>query len=136
MLRLLPGIIDLVLTVVAIVDIALIDPSRVRGLPKWAWVVISLLLFIIGPLLWFFVGRERLEPRSNGRYADGPSAAPARSGPRAPDDDPEFLGRLSREQEQDERIRDLERRLAERDDPTAGNPPAAGSGPDDPKPAG
>ena len=47
MLRLLPGIIDLVLTVVAIVDIVLIDPSRVRGLPKWAWVVISILLFIV-----------------------------------------------------------------------------------------
>ena len=93
MLRLLPGIIDLVLTVVAIVDIVLIDPSRVRGLPKWAWVVISILLFIVGPLLWFIVGRERLEPRT--AAAGGASHA----APRAPDDDPEFLGRLSREQE-------------------------------------
>ncbi|GAA2074192.1 PLD nuclease N-terminal domain-containing protein [Pseudolysinimonas kribbensis] len=130
MLRLLPGIIDLVLTVVAIVDISLIDSSRVRGLPKWAWVLISLLLFIVGPLLWFFVGRERLEPRNHGRYAaEGPSAASPRSGPRAPDDDPDFLSRIAREQEQAQRIRDLERRLAERDDPTAGNP-------DDTKPAG
>ena len=112
MLRLLPGIIDLVLTVVAIVDIALIDNSRVRGLPKWAWVVISILLFIVGPLLWFFVGRERLEPAGAASGGERP-----RSGPRAPDDDPEFLGRLSREQQQEQRIRDLERRLEDRDDP-------------------
>lgn len=129
MIRTLPVIIDLVLTVVAIVDISLIDSSRVRGLPKWAWVIISLLLFVVGPLLWFFVGRQPLEPRNHGRYADAPTAVPTRPGPRAPDDDPDFLGRIAREQEQAQRIRDLERRLAERDDPTAGNP-------DDTKPAG
>ena len=56
MVRSLPFIVDLVLTVVAIVDIALIDNSRVRGLPKWAWVLISIFLFVVGPLLWFFVG--------------------------------------------------------------------------------
>jgi hypothetical protein len=130
-IRLLPGIIDLVLTVVAIVDIALIDPSRVRGLPKWAWILVSILLFVVGPLLWFFLGRERLEPREHGRYAThGPAATgPARTAPRAPDDDPEVLGRLSREQRQADRIRDLERELEDRrtrDDPE----------PDDPKPAG
>jgi len=123
-LRLLPGIIDLVLTVVAIVDIVLIDPTRVRGLPKWAWVIISILLFIVGPLLWFIVGRERLEPRTAARGA-------ARTAPRAPDDDPEFLGRLSREQEQEARIRDLERRLQERDESGSGD---SGSGADDQKP--
>jgi hypothetical protein len=130
MIRLLPGIIDLVLTVVAIVDIALIADGRVRALPKWAWILISLFLFIVGPLLWFFVGRERLEPRNHGRYAsDGAAAVPTRSGPVAPDDDPEFLDRLRREQEKEQRIRDLERRLEERDGPDA---PA----PDDPKPTG
>jgi uncharacterized protein YbjT (DUF2867 family) len=92
-------------------------------------VVVSLLLFIVGPLLWFFVGRERLEPRNNGRYAEAPTAPPARPGPLAPDDDPDFLNRIAREQEQARRIRDLERRLAERDDPAAGDP-------DDTKPAG
>ncbi len=129
MLRLLPGIIDVVLTVVAIVDIALIDNSRVRGLPKWAWVLISILLFIIGPLLWFFVGRERLEPRHHGRYAEATASGPAPTAPRAPDDDPEFLGRLSREQEQVERIRRLERELEERraaDDTTPDDPKSTG----------
>lgn len=131
MVRTLPFLVDLVLTVVAIVDIALIDNSRVRGLPKWAWVLVSILLFVVGPLLWFLVGRERLQPRNNGRYAEAPVGRPAPSGPRAPDDDPEFLGRLSREQQQADRIRDLERELDERrtTDPKPGD-----TTPDDPKP--
>jgi hypothetical protein len=128
--RSLPFIVDLVLTVVAIVDIALIDNARVRGLPKWAWVLISIFLFVVGPLLWFFVGRERLEPRNHGRYPDAPAGRPASPAPRAPDDDPDFLGQLSREQQQAKRIRDLERELDERrsGDPTSGDP-----APDDPK---
>jgi hypothetical protein len=125
-IRTLPFIVDLVLTVVAIVDISLIDNARVRALPKWAWVLVSILLFVVGPLLWFFVGRERLEPRQHGRYADAPAGGAAPSGPRAPDDDPEFLGRLSREQRQADRIRDLEREL---DEDRASDDPK----PDDPK---
>ena len=115
------AVIELLLIVVAIVDIVLIDPSRVRGLPKWAWAIICVLLAIVGPLLWFFVGRERLEPRNHGRYATEGAAAP-RSGPRAPDDDPDFLDRLNREQQQEQRIRDLERRLKDLDDPDKPKP--------------
>jgi hypothetical protein len=116
------AVIELLLLVVAIVDIVLIDPSRVRGLPKWAWAIICVLLAIVGPLLWFFVGRERLEPRNHGRYATEGAAAAPRSGPRAPDDDPDFLDRLSREQQQEQRIRDLERRLKDLDDPDKPKP--------------
>lgn len=109
------------LLVFAIVDILTIDGGRVRGLPKYAWIGLAVLLPFIGPLLWFLVGRERLEERNHGRYAnEGPastgrvtSAPGRRFGPIAPDDDPDFLGRLSREQQQEDRIRDLEQRLNE-----------------------
>jgi hypothetical protein len=135
-LKLLPFIVEVVLVVVALVDIILIDSSRVRGLPKWSWILLSIILPIIGPVLWFTVGRERLEARNHGRYAsdgapvDAPRPAPR--GPRAPDDDPEFLGQLSREQQQADRIRDLERQLEERrtTDPKPGD-----AAPDDPKQA-
>jgi hypothetical protein len=99
-------VLHVVLAVVAIVDIVLIDGGRVRGLPKWAWVIVALLLTVAGPLLWFIVGRERLS-RAAARTASA-------SGPRAPDDDPEFLARLRREREQEQRIRDLEQQLDER----------------------
>jgi len=57
------------------------------------------------------IGRERL---SAARNRPG-------YGPVAPDDDPAFLRQLNKDQEQEQRIRDLEERLAELDD-------------DDPKP--
>ncbi len=116
MLRVLVPLVLTGLLVFAIVDILVIDGSRVRGIPKYAWIGIVVLLPLVGPLLWFLIGRERLEPRNHGRYADasGVSSAPSRRfGPIAPDDDPDFLGRLSREQQQEERIRELEKRLDE-----------------------
>ena len=68
LLRYLPIIIALVLLVAAVVDIVRIDPSRVRALPKGLWVVIAIAIVIIGPILWFALGREPLEPRDHGRY--------------------------------------------------------------------
>jgi hypothetical protein len=110
LLRYLPMILIVVLLVAAIVDIVRIDPSRVRALPKGLWVIIAIAVVIIGPILWFALGRERIEPRNHGRYAPAPSA---------PDDDPEFLRRLAREEEQEQRIRDLEKRLSELGDDDA-----------------
>lgn len=116
MIRVLVPLVLTGLLVFAVVDIIAIDGGRVRGLPKYAWIGVVILLPLIGPLLWFLIGRERLDARNHGRYADaaGGSSGPGRRfGPIAPDDDPDFLGRLSREQQQEERIRELEKRLNE-----------------------
>lgn len=106
-----------------IVDIVLIDRSRVRALPKWAWVVIALLLSLVGSVLWFAVGRIRLADLNAGGSFGAPGSGGAgaarggrRRGPVAPDDDPEFLARVQREQEQRDRIRELEERLADLED--------------------
>ena len=106
LLRYLPFILAAVLLVAALVDVIRIDPSRVRGLPKPVWALIVVLVA-------FFAGREPLAPRGSRGVRP----------PVAPDDDPEFLRRIALEKEQQERIRDLERRLADLDkdaDPTAG----------------
>ncbi len=117
-------LISLVLTgimVFSIVDIITIDSSRVKHLPKVFWVLLTILLSVIGTLLWFLIGRERSERRGGGRFAGAAGAAqpprrPTRRGPVAPDDDPEFLRKLAREAEQEERIRQLEERLNDLDD--------------------
>lgn len=120
-------LISLVLTgimVFSIVDIITIDSSRVKHLPKFFWVLLTILLSVIGTLLWFLVGRERAERRDGGRFAGAadasgavqPTRRPTRRGPVAPDDDPEFLRKLAREAEQEERIRQLEERLNDLDD--------------------
>ncbi|MDF2045095.1 PLD nuclease N-terminal domain-containing protein [Microbacterium sp. Kw_RZR3] len=99
--------------VYTIVDCAVQPATRHRGVSKGAWMVIVILLPVLGGILWFLVGRGR-------------AGAPALR--RAPDDDPEFLGRLSSaaRADQDERIRRLEEELAqldsEADDPRDARP--------------
>src|ERR1041384_5634277 len=107
LVRYLPFILAAAVMIFTLVDIALIDRYRVKGPPKIVWVLIAIVP-IVGPVLWFLVGRERLNPNGSG-------GGRQRRGPGAPDDDPEFLRKLSREQAQEERIRDLEERLRDLD---------------------
>ena len=102
----------------AVVDIAVIERTRIRTLRRGAWIVIAIVIPIVGPVLWFFVGRIRYGEVS----AAAPPPASKRPGPVAPDDDPDFLGRLHREQEQDDRIRELEKKLEELRDPHDADP--------------
>ena len=90
------------LMVFTVVDVALTDARRARGVPKGVWFLIGILP-IIGAILWFLVGK-------------GPVGAVASRGQIAPDDDLEFLHDLGRQEEQDERIRRLEQELADLDD--------------------
>ncbi|WP_114588149.1 PLD nuclease N-terminal domain-containing protein [Microbacterium arborescens] len=105
--------------VYSIVDCALQDATRHRGVSKPVWILIVVLLPVLGGILWFVVGRARR------------TSAPVR---RAPDDDPDFLGSLGSVRDQDERIRRLEEELAaldaEANDPRD-IPPAASSSSDD-----
>ena len=97
------GIAAVCLTVYAVIDCAMTDHSRARGIPKALWVLVILLIPIIGAILWFVLGKDRSSGRGQARRM-------------APDDDPAFLRRLGTDQEQDERIRKLEQELAELDD--------------------
>lgn len=113
------GFVALLFWVFTIVDCAMQPASRHRGVSKPAWLVIVVLLPVLGGLLWFTVGRTRK------------SAVPP---PRAPDDDPVFLGRIADISDQDERIRRLEEELAaldSEDDDPRWNLPHEQSAPDD-----
>ncbi|AWE05996.1 transcriptional regulator [Lysinibacillus sp. 2017] len=48
-------ILQLVLAAVAIVDI--VRAHETRG-PKWLWILISLFMNTIGPILYFIIGRK------------------------------------------------------------------------------
>jgi len=106
------GIVVVILSVYALVDCALYNRTRIRGLPRWAWIFAILLVPVIGPLLWLFVGRGRSAAASAGR---GPRSM-------APDDDPAFLKGLNRVRDQEERIRQLEKELADLDKPDPRDP--------------
>jgi Phospholipase_D-nuclease N-terminal len=87
-MRVLLLLAGLALTIYAVVDCIQTDDGRVNYLPKIAWVVLIVLVPWVGPIAWLVVGRQRSFPP--GRWN------PKRpvSGPRGPEDDPDFLRNL------------------------------------------
>ncbi|SDD72412.1 Phospholipase_D-nuclease N-terminal [Sanguibacter gelidistatuariae] len=101
MFRALAVIAAFALLVYALADFASSDERDRGGIPGWLWAVIIILLPYFGPLSWIVFSRSR---RRQGAGPGHPSAGTSPrtrrrpSGPLAPDDDPEFLWRLAREQ--------------------------------------
>ncbi|MDT4891654.1 MAG: hypothetical protein QOE97_689 [Pseudonocardiales bacterium] len=91
-----------------IIDVISSDESQLRNLPKAVWLIIVILLFDIGALLWLVAGRN---------WQSGPSATaprrptsrfpeydrPGRQVPANPDDDEEFLRGVRERAEQQRR---------------------------------
>jgi Phospholipase_D-nuclease N-terminal len=113
----------LVLWLYCLMDAITTEKSRVRRLPKGAWIVIILLTFEIGAVAWLALGRPRRED-TGARRAGGaqprprpmtswPTRPPRRTRPVAPDDDPDFLAKLGRDvgDEQRRRSEDLDAEL-------------------------
>ena len=89
-------------TLYSLVDAAMTDHSRARGVNKPVWIVIIVVLPVIGGLLWLFIGKGDAAEASRHRAA--------------PDDDPRFTGAQMSGAELDTHMRDLEARLKELDD--------------------
>lgn len=88
LIRYAPYILCIVLMVYGLMSLWLTPARQVRIFPRWTWFLLIVLLPILGPLCWIVSGTEKPKP--------GRSAPP---GPKAPDDDPEFLAKLAHEQQ-------------------------------------
>ncbi|MEV8339027.1 PLD nuclease N-terminal domain-containing protein [Leucobacter sp. NPDC077196] len=97
-------VIAVALTLYALVDAAMTEGSRARGMNKPVWIVIIAVLPVIGALLWFFIGKGAAQAQTTRRPA--------------PDDDPRFSGTRLTSTDLDAHMRDLEDRLRELDDET------------------
>ena len=117
-------VIAVAFTLYALVDAAMADGARARGVSKPVWILLIVLLPVVGGVLWFLIGR----------------GAPSAVRPKAPDDDPRFSGTRMTSDDLDVHMRDLEARLRELDEetfpgerpadrPAAGPDPAAASEP-------
>ena len=85
----------LILAVYALVDLVQTDEKDVQGLPKLAWVVLIVLVWVVGPVAWLIAGRKgRGLPGLPPRPAGGPAVGPPQR-TLAPDDDPDFLRGLN-----------------------------------------
>lgn len=118
-LMLLLFVINVALVATALISCLSADSEDIRALPKIAWVFIILLFAPVGPIAWFIAGRPvpaaRTDAWGPGR---GAPPAPRPHRPVAPDDDPEFLAGLAKQQRDDENLfkrweEDLRRREEE-----------------------
>ncbi|MFD3945920.1 PLD nuclease N-terminal domain-containing protein [Streptomyces sp. NPDC058579] len=103
MLRALMFILPLALTIYAFIDCLNTPEDEAKHLPKVVWVIIILLFWIVGPVVWFVAGKKRKAP-AGGRTQ--------RSEWVAPDDNPEFLKSIREEKGKDESLpeEDLKKR--------------------------
>ncbi|MEU3914413.1 MULTISPECIES: PLD nuclease N-terminal domain-containing protein [unclassified Streptomyces] len=100
MLRYLPFLLILALTIYAFIDCLNTPEEEVKSLPKGVWVLIILLFSIVGPVVWLLAGKKRTAAGGAGGFGGGGRAR--RTQWVAPDDNPEFLRSL-RKDEDDEK---------------------------------
>lgn len=106
MVRALPYIVPLALALFALIDLSRSSSVERAEIHPAAWVAIIVLLPVIGPIAWIAVSRTRSAAARNAsggttppRPVPGrPGPRPRRTGPVAPDDDPDFLWRLEQQQ--------------------------------------
>ena len=94
MIRTLPVLLSVALTVYCLIDAIQTDESEVRNLPKMAWLLLVLLFPVIGPISWLVAGRPEQGPgpvRSQQRRLEQHERERDAGRPRGPDDDPDFL---------------------------------------------
>ena len=76
------------LTLYTLLDAVRTPAHEARTLPKWLWVLVTLLFPVVGPLMWLILGRPKAQPAAG---APRPSFGQRRSTPApsvsSPDDD-------------------------------------------------
>jgi hypothetical protein len=111
------------LWIYCIIEVLLTPEHEVRNLPKLAWLFLVLIFSFLGAIAWIVAGRPAREhggrptaPWPATRTAGFPEYERPR-GPVAPDDDPEFLRRISEvDDEHREVLRQWEADLKRRED--------------------
>jgi hypothetical protein len=89
--RFLPFLISLALSVYALFSCIQTPDEDVPHLPKLVWIVLIVFVPFVGPIVWLLMLRTQLGRRD--RAVRQPRPAPR---PVAPDDDPDFLASLDR----------------------------------------
>ncbi|MCU4750318.1 MULTISPECIES: PLD nuclease N-terminal domain-containing protein [Streptomyces] len=108
MLRVLMFLVPIALAIYALVDCISTKDEDVKHLPKLIWLLLIVFAWLIGPIAWIFVGRQR------GAAAVGNGGGQARGGRSggggwvAPDDNPDFLRSLNDEKQREENAKDKE----------------------------
>ena len=119
------------LTLYTLLDAVRTPAHEARTLPKWLWVLVTLLFPVVGPLMWLILGRPKAQPAAQpAAGAPRPSFGQRRSTPApsvsSPDDDEEYLRWLKAKAERERRSREAEsnnKQDSDLKDPDDGTPP-------------
>lgn len=86
----------------ALADVVQAEEAELGRIPKWAWVLLVIIVPVAGPLTWMILSYQYKQQARGGSPAPqlrNPGASRRRAArPLAPDDDPEFLWRLEKQQ--------------------------------------
>ncbi len=104
-------VIELLLLVYCVLNVATTPSDQVRVLPKPTWLLLVIALPLVGGIAWLVSGRpqrpdaaRRVPGAPTARGSAAPTARPASARSSSPDDDEEFLRSLRRRaQEQRDR---------------------------------
>lgn len=99
-MRWLPLLLVLALQIYALIDCLQTSGEDAKHLPKFAWLILIVIVPLVGAVAWLTLGRPRRAERSGA--GDGGRAQV--QGPIGPDDDPDFLRQLRQADAEQERM--------------------------------
>ena len=109
------------LTLYTLLDAVRTPAHEARTLPKWLWVLVTLLFPVVGPLMWLILGRPKAQPAAGGpRPGFGQRRGTPAPSVSSPDDDEEYLRWLKAKAERERRSREAESQ--NKQDPEDGTP--------------
>jgi Phospholipase_D-nuclease N-terminal len=117
-MRYLPVLLLIGLEIFALIDCIQTSEDEARHLPKLAWVILIVIAPLVGAIAWLFAGRPRATAAEGAQPTRSSSPAAGRSArPLGPDDDPDFLDQLRRQDAEQERmLKQWEEDLRRRDE--------------------
>ena len=97
------------LTLYTLLDAVRTPAHEARTLPKWLWVLVTLLFPVVGPLMWLILGRPKAQPAAGApRTGFGQRRSTPAPSVSSPDDDEEYLRWLKAKAERERRSREAE----------------------------
>ncbi|WP_455117496.1 PLD nuclease N-terminal domain-containing protein [Rothia mucilaginosa] len=96
------------LTLYTLLDAVRTPAHEARTLPKWLWVLVTLLFPVVGPLMWLILGRPKAQPAADARRGFGQRRSAPAPSVSSPDDDEEYLRWLKAKAERERRSREAE----------------------------
>lgn len=97
------------LTLYTLLDAVRTPAHEARTLPKWLWVLVTLLFPVVGPLMWLILGCPKAQPAAGGpRPGFGQRRGTPAPSVSSPDDDEEYLRWLKAKAERERRSREAE----------------------------